>query len=140
MKKKEETVSSLTKGIEFLFRKNKVSKIEGCATLLDGKSIQCRDKDGRQRVVSASHIVIATGSVPARIKNIETDEESIVTSTGALSLPRIPERLIIVGAGIIGLELGSIWSRLGSSVTFIELTSQIGSAMDPVLAYLMVDT
>ena len=135
MRKKSDIVQGLTKGIEYLFKKNGVHRLKAEASFISNRELSCRSIDGTESVVTAKEIIIATGSKPISLSGIEIDEETIVSSTGALSLKKVPSNLIIIGAGIIGLELGSVWSRLGSKVTFIEMSGKIGSAMDSNLAY-----
>lgn len=135
MRKKSEVVQGLTKGIEYLFKKNGVIRIKAEAKFQSDNEILCKHEDGTESMVTAKEIIIATGSKPISLKGIDIDEERIVTSTGALSLTNVPKELVVIGAGIIGLELGSVWSRLGSKVTFVEMTSKIGSSMDSTLAY-----
>jgi dihydrolipoamide dehydrogenase len=135
MQKKDEVVSSLTKGVDYLFKKNKVARFQGSATLLDGSTVKVAMLDGNSQLISAKNIVLATGSVPIGMEGVEIDEKTIVTSTGALSLQAVPKTMVVVGAGIIGLELGSVWSRFGASVEFVELANQVGSTMDQSLSY-----
>ena len=127
MEKKTETIASLTKGIEFLFRKNGATRLKGQATFVTSDMVEI---DGKN--VRAKSIVIATGSVPSSLPGITVDNEQgvIVDSTGALSLTRIPRHLAVVGGGVIGLELGSVWRRLGAKVTVIEYAEQILPGMD----------
>lgn len=127
MEKKAETVASLTRGIEFLFRKNGVTRLKGKATFVTSDTVEV---DGKN--VRAKSIAIATGSVPSALPGLTVDNEQgvVVDSTGALSLTRIPGHLAVVGGGVIGLELGSVWRRLGSKVTVIEYTEQILPGMD----------
>lgn len=134
MKKKNEVVSGLTKGIEYLFKKNGVVRIRGEASFSSESELVCKHADGTQSIVTAKEIIIATGSKPINLKGIDIDEERVVTSTGALSLKQVPKNLLVIGAGVIGLELGSVWSRLGANVTFVEMAGKIGSSMDTNLA------
>ncbi|MDA8030948.1 MAG: dihydrolipoyl dehydrogenase [Alphaproteobacteria bacterium] len=125
MKHKDNVVSANTKGIEFLFKKNKVTHITGTATLsADGKVNVGRD------TISARNTIWATGSKPAALPNLPFDEERVLSSTGALKLKQIPQKLIVIGAGYIGLELGCVWSRLGTDVTIIESLDRILPGMD----------
>lgn len=135
MKKKTEVVQGLTKGIEYLFKKNGVIRLYAEASFTSNRELVCRNNDGTESTVSAKEIIIATGSKPIALNGIDIDEKTIVTSTGALSLEKVPNNLVVIGAGIIGLELGSVWSRLGSKVTFVEMSEKIGSSMDSNLAY-----
>jgi len=122
---KQDVINGNTAGIEFLFKKNKVDYIQGWGKI-SGKGEVTVGED----VHSAKSIVIATGSEPSTLPNIEVDEKIVVTSTGALSLPKVPRKLVVIGAGVIGLELGSVYSRLGSEVTVIEYLDQITPGMD----------
>jgi dihydrolipoamide dehydrogenase len=127
MHQKDDTVGALTKGIDFLFRKNGVTRLTGTARFTSRQSVEI---DGKR--VTAKSIVIATGSVPASFPGAEIDNDCgrIVDSTGALSLTRVPDRLAVIGGGVIGLELGSVWRRLGARVTVIEYMEQILPGMD----------
>jgi dihydrolipoamide dehydrogenase len=129
MKFKQEAIDSNTKGIDFLFKKNKVDVIRGSAKILGAGRVEV---DGK--VHEAKNIIIATGSDSAKLRGVETDEKQIVTSTGALVLERIPETLTVIGAGVIGLELGSVFARLGSKVTVIEYLDRILPGMDGEVA------
>jgi dihydrolipoamide dehydrogenase len=129
MKFKQEAIDSNTKGIDFLFKKNKVDVIRGSAKILGAGRVEV---DGK--VHEAKNIIIATGSDSARLRGVETDEKQIITSTGALVLERIPETLAVIGAGVIGLELGSVYARLGSKVTVIEYLDRILPGMDGEVA------
>ncbi|MEM9211610.1 MAG: dihydrolipoyl dehydrogenase [Pseudomonadota bacterium] len=122
---KEKTVGSNTSGIEFLFKKNKIDWLKGW-----GKMISQTEVDVAGEVHNAKHIVIATGSEPSTLPGVEIDEKTVVSSTGALSLPKIPRTLTIIGAGVIGLELGSVYARLGSDVTVVEYLDHITPGMD----------
>jgi len=123
---KNTTVKQLTQGIEGLFKKNKIDYFKGLGTITSANEVTCTSEDGSKEVVSAKNILIATGSEVTPFPGIEVDEETIVSSTGALSLKEVPERLVLIGAGVIGLELGSVWSRLGSKVTAVEFMGHIG--------------
>ncbi len=126
---KDAVIAQNTSGIEFLFRKNKVDWIKGWAVIPDRGHVRVDEV-----TYSARHIVIATGSEPATLPGVEVDEERVVTSTGALSLPKVPRRLVVIGAGVIGLELGSVYARLGAEVTVIEYLDHITPGMDRGLA------
>ncbi|XP_050504360.1 dihydrolipoyl dehydrogenase, mitochondrial [Diabrotica virgifera virgifera] len=128
MGQKVKAVTSLTGGIAQLFKKNKVTLIKGHGKITGPNQVTAAKEDGSTEVVNTKNILIATGSEVTPFPGIETDEETIVTSTGALSLGKVPQRLIVIGAGVIGLELGSVWSRLGSEVTAIEFLPSIGGA------------
>ena len=119
MAQKDSAVGQLTKGVEFLFRKNKVDWVKGAGKIAGPGKVEVRGTDGVV-TLEAKHIVIATGSEPAPLAGVTVDQKRIVDSTGALALPEVPKSLIVVGAGIIGLELGSVWRRLGSDVSVLE--------------------
>jgi dihydrolipoamide dehydrogenase len=129
MASKDESVTGLTDGIKFLFKKNKITHIQGFGKIT-GKSEVTVLNDDNDQVITGKNIVIATGSEVAIPENVIVDEKDILSSTGALSLDRVPEELVIVGAGYIGLEMGSVWSRLGSKVTVIEYADRIVPNMD----------
>jgi dihydrolipoamide dehydrogenase len=120
-----EAVKGLTQGIEFLFKKNKVEWLKGHATVESGDTVKVGD-----RTVRAKNIVIATGSSVTPLPGIEIDQERIVDSTGALELPEVPKRMVVIGGGVIGLELGSVWRRLGAEVTVVEFLDQILPGFD----------
>lgn len=128
-KRKEEIVQGFNKGVEFLFRKNKVEKAQGTAQLIDSNTILV----GNQKI-SAKNIILATGSEPISLPFLPVDEKRVVSSTGALSLITIPKRLLVIGAGIIGVELGSVYKRLGSDVQFIEFMDRVCPSMDITLS------
>jgi dihydrolipoamide dehydrogenase len=135
MAHKDETVAANVNGVTFLFKKNKITTFQGTGSLAGkGKVAIASDKGGAPQIIESKHIVIATGSVPATLPGIDIDEEKIVTSTGALSLGAVPERLLVIGAGVIGLELGSVWARLGSKVTVVEFLDRILPGMDSEVA------
>ncbi|NVN85832.1 MAG: dihydrolipoyl dehydrogenase [Rhodopseudomonas sp.] len=127
---KQQGIDGNTKGVEFLMKKNKIDVIHGKGKLLGAGKVEVAGADGKSQTVEAKNIVIATGSDVARLKGIEIDEKRIVSSTGALSLDKVPEKLIVVGAGVIGLELGSVWRRLGAQVTVVEFLDRILPGMD----------
>jgi len=133
MKTKEASVESLTKGVDFLFKKNKIKHKQGFAKFIDSNQIQILSENGDE-IISADKIVIATGSVATSPESIVIDEKDVLSSTGALSLSSVPDHLIIVGAGYIGLELGSVWSRFGAKVTVIEYQDRILPGMDKEIA------
>jgi dihydrolipoamide dehydrogenase len=131
MKQKEAGVTALTKGVEFLFKKNKVDWIKGSGTIAGAGKVLVKAEDGTETTLDvAKAIVIATGSEPASLPGITVDQLRIVDSTGALTLPEVPKTLAVIGAGIIGLELGSVWRRLGAEVTVIEFLDRITPGMD----------
>src|SRR5881275_371795 len=127
---KQQGIDGNVKGVEFLMKKNKIDVISGKGKILGAGKVEVTGNDGKAQTVETRNIVIATGSDIARLKGIEIDEKRIVSSTGALSLERVPERLLIVGAGVIGLELGSVWRRLGSEVIVVEFLDRILPGMD----------
>ena len=122
---KEDTVSANTKGVEFLFKKNKIDWLKGWGSIPAPGQVKVGDE-----VYSTKNIIIASGSVPSSLPGIAIDEETVVTSTGALTLSKIPKKLVVIGAGVIGLELGSVYARLGSEVTVIEFLDAITPGMD----------
>ncbi|KRT84499.1 pyridine nucleotide-disulfide oxidoreductase, partial [Oryctes borbonicus] len=126
MKAKETAVKSLTGGIAQLFKKNKITLIKGHGKITAPNQVTALKEDGSSEVVTTKNILIATGSEVTPFSGIEIDEQQIVSSTGALSLTEVPKRLIVIGAGVIGLELGSVWSRLGADVTAVEFLTSIG--------------
>jgi dihydrolipoyl dehydrogenase len=130
MKFKDEGVDGNVKGVAFLFKKNKIDAFTGHATIVAPGRIEVKGADGKTQTVETKNIVIATGSDVARLKGIEIDEKRIVSSTGALVLDKVPANLLVVGAGVIGLELGSVWRRLGSKVTVVEFLDRILPGMD----------
>jgi dihydrolipoamide dehydrogenase len=130
MKHKAGVVGASTKGIEFLFKKNKIDWLKGAGKLLGGGKVEVTAADGAKSVAAAKHIVIATGSDVMPLKGITIDEQRIVSSTGALELGKVPKSLVVIGGGVIGLELGSVWSRLGAEVTVVEFLDRILPTMD----------
>jgi dihydrolipoamide dehydrogenase len=130
MKQKDESVGALTKGIEFLFKKNKVEWVKGWGRIAGQGKVVVTADDGAETELQARNIVIATGSAPAGLPGVEVDQKRIVDSTGALAHPEVPKQLVVIGAGIIGLELGSVWRRLGAEVTVIEYLDRITPGMD----------
>jgi dihydrolipoamide dehydrogenase len=131
---KQQGIDGNVKGVEFLMKKNKIDVIGGKGKILGTGKVEVSGSDGQPQVVETKNIVIATGSDIARLNGIDIDEKRIVSSTGALSLDRVPERLLIVGAGVIGLELGSVWHRLGAQVTVVEFLDRILPGMDGEVA------
>src|SRR5260370_40486024 len=130
MGRKDKVVTTLTRGVEFLFRKNKVEWLKGKGRITAPGRIAITDAGGAAREVEATSIIISTGSESTRLPGIDIDEKRIVSSTGALSLDRVPGRLTIIGGGYIGLELGSVWQRLGAKVTVVEVLDHIVPNMD----------
>ncbi len=134
MAHKTKVVKDLTGGIEFLFKKNKITWLRGHGRLTAPDLIEVQAKTGETQVVSAKSIIIATGSEVTPLPGVEIDETRIVSSTGALALSEVPKRLTVIGGGVIGLELGSVWSRLGAEVTVIEYLDRILPGMDGELS------
>src|SRR6476469_426574 len=132
LKRKDDVVGQNTKGIEFLFRKNKITWAKGFGTLKAGNVVEVRGAPPENNVVTyqAKHVIIATGSVPIELPFLKFDEERVLSNVGALKIPRVPAHLIVIGGGVIGLELGSVWRRLGAQVTVIELMPTILPCMD----------
>ena len=130
MSNKEKSVQVLTKGIEFLFKKNKVTYFKGKGVIFSKDDVVVYESDNKKTNIKAKNIVIATGSSPTSLPGIKIDEKNIVSSTGALSFSEVPKDLVIIGGGYIGLEMGSVWSRLGSNVTVIEYLDFITPGMD----------
>lgn len=126
---KQDTIDTNTKGVEFLFKKNKIDWIKGWASIPAEGRVKVGDEEHQ-----AKHIVIATGSDVSTIPNVDVDEKTVVTSTGALDLPKIPKTMTVIGAGVIGLELGSVYARLGAQVTVLEYLDAITPGMDAELA------
>ena len=134
MSYKTEVVTGLTDGIDFLFKKNKVTRIDGAATITAPGKISVALNDGGSSEIEAKNIVIATGSEPASLPFIDIDEDRVVSSTGALALGAVPQKMVMIGAGVIGLELGSVWARLGAEVTVVEFLDRITPGMDGEIA------
>tara|TARA_Y100000590_G_scaffold142452_1_gene163472 strand:- start:3410 stop:4810 length:1401 start_codon:yes stop_codon:yes gene_type:complete len=130
MKNKENAVSTLTKGIEFLFKKNKVSYFKGTGSFKSKNQVLVTDSNKNQKIIDTKIIVISTGSEAVALPGVEFDEKKIISSTGALSLSSVPKKMVIVGGGYIGLEMGSVWSRLGSNVHVVEFLDHIATGMD----------
>jgi dihydrolipoamide dehydrogenase len=131
---KQQGIDGNVKGVDFLMKKNKIDVIHGKGKILGAGKVEVAGSDGKAQLVETKNIVIATGSDIARLKGIEIDEMRIVSSTGALSLDKVPGKLLIIGAGVIGLELGSVWNRLGSEVTVVEFLDRILPGMDGEIA------
>ena len=127
---KDEGVSGNVKGVEFLFKKNKIDSITGTGRILSAGKVEVTVADGKTQILETKNIVIATGSDVTKLKGVEIDEKRIVSSTGALELEKVPENLLVIGAGVIGLELGSVWRRLGSEVTVVEFLDGVLPGMD----------
>jgi dihydrolipoamide dehydrogenase len=134
LKYKNGNVESNVKGVDFLFRKNKIDAFHGDGRIVEPGKVEVRAADGTAQVLEAKNIVIATGSGVARLNGIAIDEKRVVSSTGALDLDKVPDRLVVVGAGIIGLELGSVWRRLGAEVIIVEFLDRILPGIDGEVA------
>ena len=130
MAQKQTAVGQLTKGVEFLFRKNKVDWVKGAGRIAGPGKVDVTAEDGAVTTLEAANIVIATGSEPAPLPGVAVDGARVIDSTGALMLPEVPKSLIVIGAGIIGLELGSVWRRLGAEVTVVEFLDRICPGID----------
>ncbi len=125
MKRKDDVVAANTKGVEFLFKKNKIHWAKGFGTLKAGNVVDVRSFDGTTTTYRPKNVIIATGSVPMELPYLPFDEERILSNVGALRIPEVPKHLIVIGGGVIGLELGSVWRRLGSMVTVLEFAPTI---------------
>jgi dihydrolipoamide dehydrogenase len=130
LKRKDDVVGQNTKGLEFLFKKNKITWAKGLGTLERNNVVSVKGDDGSTTAYQARSVIIATGSEPIALPSLEFDEERVLSNTGALRIPEVPKHLIVIGGGVIGLELGSVWRRLGSKVTVIELFPTILPGMD----------
>jgi len=130
MKSKDKAVTILTKGVEFLLKKNKVTYFKGIGSFKSKKQILIKDSQDKEILIEGDNVIIATGSVPVSLPGIKFDEKIIVSSTGALKLEQVPKKMVVVGGGYIGLEMGSVWSRLGAEVHVIEFLDHITPGMD----------
>jgi dihydrolipoamide dehydrogenase len=134
MKHKDDTVAANVNGVAFLFKKNKVDWVKGEGRIAAPGKVVVKGGGGNENTLETKAIVIATGSDVARLPGVEIDEKTVISSTGALSLPKVPSKLIVVGAGVIGLELGSVWRRLGAEVAVVEFLDRILPGMDSEVA------
>jgi dihydrolipoamide dehydrogenase len=135
MKAKETSVNGLTKGIEFLFKKNNVEYIKGTAAFADEHTVAVNLTEGGETSVRGKNIIIATGSEATPFPGLTIDEKKVITSTGAIALETVPNKMVVIGGGIIGLEMASVWCRLGAEVTVVEFLGQIGGpGMDAEIA------
>jgi dihydrolipoamide dehydrogenase len=134
LKYKDQNVEANVNGVAFLFKKNKIETFRGAARITAPGQVEVKADDGKTQTLETKNIVIATGSDVARLNGIDIDEKRIVSSTGALELPKVPQKLLVVGAGIIGLELGSVWRRLGAQVTIVEFLDHILPGIDGEVA------
>ncbi len=137
MGRKDKIVKELTGGVQFLMKKNKVTVFNGFGTITGPNAISVTAADGTKTQLQAKNIVIATGSEPIQLPFAKTDGKQIITSTEALEIPKVPKHLIVIGGGVIGLELGSVWLRLGAKVTVIEYTAMIAGVSDQQSAKLL---
>ncbi len=134
LKYKEQNIESNVKGVAFLFKKNKIETFHGAGRIVAPGQVEVKDADGKTQTLETKNVVIATGSDVARLNGIDIDENRVVSSTGALELGKVPQKLLVVGAGIIGLELGSVWRRLGAQVTIVEVLDHILPGIDGEVA------
>jgi dihydrolipoamide dehydrogenase len=134
MKFKDEGVDGNVKGVEFLLKKNKIDAVHGLGRIAAPGRVEVKSPDGKTQMLETKNIVIATGSDVARLKGVEIDGKRIVTSDQAIALDKVPQRLLVIGAGVIGLELGSVWRRLGSQVTVVEFLDRILPGLDSEVA------
>ncbi len=134
LNRKEKIVKSLTDGIKYLFNKNKITSFEGLGSLKSATDVEVKSSSGETQVLKAKNIMLATGSVPIELPFAKFDGKKIITSTEALSLKEVPKKMLVIGGGAIGLELGSVWQRLGAQVTVIEATSKLCGPMDAQLS------
>jgi dihydrolipoamide dehydrogenase len=130
LSRKDEVVGQNTRGIEFLFRKNKITWAKGMGTLEPGNVVKVRGADGTVTTYKPRNVIIATGSVPVELPFLKFDEKHVLSNTGALAIPEVPDHLVVIGGGVIGLELGSVWRRLGAKVTVVELLPNILAGND----------
>jgi dihydrolipoamide dehydrogenase len=134
MKFKADGVDGNVKGVGFLFKKNKIDTHHGTGRIVAAGKVEVKGDDGKTEVIETKNIVIATGSDVAQLKGVAIDEKRVVSSTGALTLDKVPEKMLVIGAGVIGLELGSVWRRLGAQVTVVEFLDRILPGMDGEIA------
>jgi dihydrolipoamide dehydrogenase len=133
VKRKDEVVANTTGGISFLFKKNKITAYQGMGSMVDKNTVKVSKADGTSETLTGKNVIIATGSKPTQLPFLKTDGKRIITSTEALNLPEIPKHLVLIGGGVIGLELGSVYARLGSKVTVVEFMDSIIGTMDKSL-------
>ncbi len=131
---KDEAVDGNVKGVDFLMKKNKIDVVHGIGRIAAPGKVEVKSADGKTQTLETKNIVIASGSDVTKLKGIEIDEKRVVSSTGAIALEKVPEKLIVIGAGVIGLELGSVWRRLGAQVTVLEFLDRILPGMDSEVA------
>jgi dihydrolipoamide dehydrogenase len=131
---KDQAVDGNVKGVDFLFKKNKIESFFGTGRIVSAGKVEVKGNDGKTQTLETKNIVIATGSDVTKLKGIDIDEKRVVSSTGALELDRVPEKMLVIGAGVIGLELGSVWRRLGSDVVVVEFLDRILPGIDNEVA------
>jgi dihydrolipoamide dehydrogenase len=131
---KERAVKGLTSGVEMLFKKNKVDYHKGYGKITGPNTVEVSLNDGTKKTINTKNIVIATGSDVVSLPGVKIDEETIISSTGALALKKVPKKLVVIGGGVIGLELGSVWARLGAETTVVEFTDRIAAGADGEIA------
>lgn len=134
MKFKTDGVDGNVKGVGFLFKKNKIEPYQGTGSIISAGKVEVKAADGKTEILETKNIVIATGSDVTKLKGVDIDEKRIVSSTGTLVLDKVPEKMLVIGAGVIGLELGSVWRRLGSEVVVVEFLDRILPGMDGEVA------
>lgn len=134
MAHKTDTVNANVGGVDYLFKKNKITVFRGIGSIAEPGKVLVTPQSGAAQTIETKNIVIATGSVSTNLPGIEIDEKTVVSSTGALSLDKVPRKLLVIGAGVIGLELGSVWARLGAQVTVVEFLDRILPGMDSEVA------
>lgn len=137
MNRKDQIVKEVTDGVDFLIGKNKIKRYEGFGKVLSAGKVEVASSDGNKEIISAKHIVVATGSVPIDIPGLTVDGKNIITSDHAIDIRKIPKKMIIIGAGVIGLELGSVWARLGTAVTVVEFLPGLISNVDRQMGALL---
>ena len=130
MKNKDKAVMILTKGVEFLFKKNKITYFKGTGSFKSKNEILIKDEKNKEKIIETEKTIISTGSLPTSLPGVEFDEKSILSSTGALDLKEVPNKMVVIGGGYIGLEMGSVWSRLGTEVHVVEFLEHITPGMD----------
>lgn len=134
MKQKDAAVNGLTSGIEYLFKKNGVRYVKGKGSFANANTVKVDLLEGGSETIQAKNVIIATGSDVMDLPGIKRDEVNIISSTGALSIPKVPKNMLVIGGGVIGLELGSVWSRLGAQVTVVEFLEDIAAGADKEVA------
>ncbi|PJZ68643.1 dihydrolipoyl dehydrogenase [Leptospira perolatii] len=137
LERKNQVVKEVTEGVDYLMKKNKITRYEGFGKLLGGEKVEVSLVDGKKETLTAKNIILATGSVPIDIPSLPVDGKTIVTSDHAIDLRAVPKHLVVIGAGVIGLELGSVWRRLGAEVTVVELLPGLISNIDPQMGNLL---